>query len=109
MGRLQDMHGPLHEVLQHTPCMQKPDTHSLPLRHRPVGGREQSPFMQGRPLTHCASLAQASKQAPVAGLQVNGTQMMVGPGRHWPAPSHTLEPTTASPSQVPARHRVPSK
>jgi len=93
--------------LQQTPSAQKPEAQSS-------GFWQAAPFMRGPqlppthwwPLTHWLLVVQASKQAPVPGLQENGTQMRVDPGLQWPMPSQTLAPMTASPSQVPALQTV---
>jgi len=37
----------------------------------------------------------------------NGAQIVVGPGRQAPAPSHTLTPISAAPWQVPLTQTTP--
>jgi hypothetical protein len=62
-GRLQAMHASVQSELQHTPWAQWPDWHLLPALHSPpLGTRPQDPFVQGFPVTHWLSLAQALKQ-----------------------------------------------
>jgi hypothetical protein len=108
-GRLQATHGPLQTELQQTLFAQKPDWQSslvlqaapsIRLPQLPVEshtcGEEQS-----------ASERHSSKQPLVLWLHPNGTQMVVGPGRHWPAPSQIPTLMMAAPWQLPGLHIVP--
>jgi hypothetical protein len=96
--------------LQQTPLAQKPLTQSAPVAHfAPFMRRPQLPVSSHcRPLTHWAFDVHLSKQAPVAGLHEDGTQMTVAPGLQRPMPSHECMPITASPSHVPGLHIVPA-
>jgi len=50
---------------------------------------------------------QVEKHCCFVESQEKGAQISVGPGRHWPSEVQTFSPTTASFSQLPARHTVP--
>ena len=107
--RLHERHGPWQATLQQTPSAQKPQTHwSLRLRSlAPFIGCRSCPFSHCWPLTHWLLVVHESKQAPVAGLHENGTQMRVEPGLQRPvAVARRTMPTTASPSHVPGLHIV---
>ena len=104
---MQAIQASVQAVLQQTPDTQKPLAHSALLWQPGSSGRAQLPFMHCLP-THWASLVQVEKQEPVAGLQVYGTQMMVGPGLQVPAPSHARDPTTAASMHVPLPQSVPA-
>lgn len=108
---MQERHAPPQELLQQTPSTQWSDAHSLPF---PEG--QEAPFILGpqlafthlRPATQFVSLAQVGKHWFVFGSHENGAHTVVAPTRQCPAPSQTLVPVTASPSQVPGTHTVPA-
>jgi hypothetical protein len=97
-GTLQDQQGAAQAEAQQTPCAQMPLAHWLLLEqvavpltwHRPVGSQvvpEQS-----------SSVAQSVRHQPAPATHRYGAQISVGPVRQLPRPSHTLLPTTVSPS-----------
>jgi hypothetical protein len=108
-GRLQETQAPAQAELQQTPSAQNVERQSSFLEHFAPGMRlPQLPVAsQAWPSEHWAVELQLSKQAPLLASQENGAQIIVGPGRHWPLPSHTPTPTRAAPWQVPGLQVVP--
>jgi hypothetical protein len=83
-----DRQVPAHAVEQHTPCSQKPDSHSEASVHGPPGGlRPQLPFTQAAGATQSALLVQVVRQLPPA-PHLNGVQSCVAPGAHAPPAVH---------------------
>jgi hypothetical protein len=107
-GWLQLTHGPLHETLQQTPSVQKPDLHSLSFVQTALFG-----FGPQLPFTHRTFGAQSEFDVQtmahlfVAGSQLNGAQTVAGPALQWPSPSQTLMSLTEAPSHMPGWHSVP--
>ena len=66
--RPQLSHGPLHATLQQIPSTQKPLVQLSPREHGMVILGRHDPFVQRIPSMHCASLVQAMKHVPEAGL-----------------------------------------
>jgi hypothetical protein len=94
--------------LQQTPSVQKPDLHSLSLRHTaPPGFRPQLPFTHTMPLAQSLFDRQVVAHRFVAGSQPYGAQTVVGPDRQRPWPSQTLTSLTAAPAHVPSEQLVP--
>jgi hypothetical protein len=80
-AKSQAMHASVQSELQHTPCAQWPDWHSLPALHwPPLGIKPQDPFTQRFPPTHCSTLEHALKQ--LAPLQPKGLQVSDGGVTH---------------------------
>src|SRR4029079_3219209 len=106
-ARLHERHGPLQATLQQILSAQKPEAHWSPVSQlAPLISLPQLPWTQAWPLMHWLLDVHDVKHAPALELHVNGTQMRVDPGLQCPTPSHTDEPTTASPSHVPGLHIV---
>jgi hypothetical protein len=105
---LQLTHGPLQATLQQKPSAQKFDAHWLePVQTAPIGFLPQLPFTHFTFDAQSASDEQVAMQAFVLVSQLNGVQMVAGPGVQLPAPSHTRIPPTDGPSQLPAWQTVP--
>jgi len=103
------MQGPSHAESQQTPDTQKPDAHSSGRRQVCSGPKPQRPpGWQGLP-AQSASITQWSRHCAVAGSHVYGVQIRRAPTRQAPLPSHTLAPTTVSPSQKPSPQGVFSR
>jgi hypothetical protein len=100
---------PWQETLQQTPSAQKPDAQSAAAVHcAPFIFLPQLPATHCCVLTHWLDCVHDSKHAPLTESHEYGAQIVVGPGRQRPAPSHANAPVTASPSQVPALQIVPA-
>src|SRR5204863_6046489 len=100
---------PVQATLQQTPSAQKLDAHSLAAAHTaPFGLRPQLPFTHSTPSAQSAPVRQVVAHLLVAASQVNGAQIVEGPARQRPSPSHTLRSLTASPLQLPGLHTVPA-
>ena len=105
---LQLTHAPRQPTLQQTPSAQNPEAQSPSLPHSAPGGLgPQLPFTQRIPGTQSALDRQVLMQARVAESQLNGAQIVAGPGLQWPSPSQTLTPTTDSSEHAPGLHTVP--
>jgi hypothetical protein len=106
---LQLTQGPLQAMLQQNPSAQKPEAHWVAsLQIAPAGRLPQLPFTQFTFAAQSASDAQVVTQALVLGSQLNGAQMVAGPGVQLPLPSQMRIPPTDAPSQVPAWQTVPA-
>jgi len=105
---LQVTHAPSQATLQQTPSAQKCDPHSLAAAQlAPFGLRPQLPFTHSTPSAQSVLVRQVVAHLFVAVSHVNGAQIVEGPARQRPSPSHTLTSLTASPLQVPGLHTVP--
>lgn len=105
---LQLTQGPLQATLQQNPSAQNPEAHWFAaVQTAPMGRLPQLPFTHLTFAAQSASDEQVVTQALVLASQVNGAQMVAGPGVQVPAPSHTRIPPTEAPSQVPGWHTVP--
>jgi len=105
---LQLTHAPRQPTLQQTPSAQKPEAQSPSLvQLAPDGLGPQLPFTHRVPATQSALDRHALMQARVAASQLNGAQIVAGPGLQWPTPSQTLTPTTDASAHAPALHTVP--
>src|SRR4051794_8434362 len=87
LGSAHEVHRPLQELSQHTPCAQNPDPHSSAPAH--VWPR---PLRPHDPLAHTAGGAQSASDAQVA-LQTaaphwKGKHELPGGFTHVPEPSH---------------------
>ena len=106
---LQLTQGPLQATLQQKPSAQNPEAHwDASLQMAPAGRLPQLPFMQFTFEAQSASDVQLVTQALVLGSQLNGAQMVAGPGVQLPAPSHMRMPLTEAPSHVPGWQTVPA-
>jgi hypothetical protein len=96
-------------MLQQTPSVQKPEPHSLsPLQTAPIGLAPQLPFAHSVPLAQSELDVHVVAHLFVAGLQLYGAQIVVGPALQCPWPSQTLMPLTEAPSHVPDLQIVPA-
>jgi hypothetical protein len=106
---LQLTHAPWQPMLQQTPSVQNPDAQSaFLLQTAPRGFGPQLPFTHETPATQSTSERQVTTQARVVRSQLNGAQIVAGPGLQRPRPSQTLTSTTAASAHAPALHTVPS-
>ena len=105
---LQLTQGPLQATLQQNPSAQNPEAHWVDaLQTAPMGRLPQLPFTHLTPVAQSVSDEQAVTQALVLLSQLNGEQMVAGPGVQFPVPSHTRMPPTEAPSQAPGWQTVP--
>ena len=106
---LQLTHGPVQVTLQQNPSAQNPDAHWLAaLQTAPIGRLPQLPFTHLTLAAQSESDAQLTTQLFVLESQLNGAQMVAGPGVQLPMPSHTRMPPIDAPSQVPGWQTVPA-
>jgi hypothetical protein len=99
---LHERHSPSQLESQQTPSTQKPLTHSVPVeQNAALGFFPQLPMTHGPLALHSADVVHEGKHAATPGLQANGAQIVSGPGRQLPMPSHTLPPRRVLPSQRP--------
>jgi hypothetical protein len=106
---LQLTQAPRQPTLQHTPSVQKPDAQSVSFEQTaPRGFGPQLPFTHLTPATQSPSERQVTVQVLLPVSQLNGLQIVAGPGRQRPSPSQTLMSTMADPSQRPGLHDVPA-
>lgn len=105
---LQLTHGPVQATLQQNPSAQNPEAHwAEAVQTAPMGRLPQLPFTHLTLGAQSASDEQLTTQLFVLLSQLNGAQMVAGPGVQSPAPSHTRMPPTDAPSQAPAWQTVP--
>jgi hypothetical protein len=82
---LQLTQAPRHATLQHSPSVQKPEAHSASLVHTaPRGLGPQLPFTHFTPATQSPSERQVVVHVVVAASQLNGLQIVAGPGLQRP-------------------------
>jgi hypothetical protein len=106
---LQLTHGPVQVTLQQNPSAQKPDAHWLaPVQTAPIGRLPQLPFTHLTLGAQSESEEQVTTQPFVRVSQLNGAQMVAGPGVQLPLPSQTRIPPTEAPSQVPGWQTLPA-
>jgi hypothetical protein len=99
---LQLTQGPVQATLQQKPSAQKPDAHcAADVQVAPIGRLPQLPFTHFTSEVQSASEEQLVLQAFVWASQLNGAQIVDGPGLHDPVPSHMRLPATEVPSQAP--------
>jgi hypothetical protein len=78
-----DLQAAAQAVVQHTPCAQKPDLHSVaPSQNAPVGLGPHEPPAQTFGGTHWLSAVHAPKQRTP--LQAKGAQGSAAGATHWP-------------------------
>jgi len=99
---LQLTQGPVQATLQQNPSAQKFEAHWLDtVQTAPIGFFPQLPFTHLTLGAQSASDEQVATQALVLLSQLNGAQMVEGPGVQARAPSQTRMPPTEAPSQLP--------
>ena len=86
---MQELHGPVHAVAQHTFWAQKPLLHSAGSVHVDSLGWRQLLFMQVAGDTHCRSSVHAVAQRRPAASHLKGLHEYSGGGTQLPAPSQT--------------------
>jgi hypothetical protein len=107
---LQLTHAPLQATLQQTPSVQKPLAQSASFAHTAARGLgPQLPFTHEWPPTQSPSLWQMETQLPLVLSQLNGAQIVAGPGLQRPSPSQTFAFVTEAPLQVPSWQIVPPR
>jgi len=105
---LQLTHGPVQVTLQQKPSAQNPEAHWLAaVQTAPMGRLPQLPFTHLTVAAQSESDEQLTTQLFVLGSQLNGAQIVAGPGVQLPLPSQTRIPPIDAPSQVPGWHTVP--
>ena len=105
---LQLTQGPVQATLQQNPSAQNAEAHWLEaVQTAPMGRLPQLPFTHFTLAAQSASDEQVVTHALVLLSQLNGAQMVAGPGVQVPAPSHTRIPPTEAPSQVPGWQTLP--
>lgn len=103
----QEVQVPLQAVLQQTPCAHCPLAHSVAPPHAvPRGFNPHEPFTQTLGAVQSPSCMQVALQA-AASPQVNGAQLRVVAGLHFPAPSQVRTLVSVLPVQLPATQVVP--
>jgi hypothetical protein len=94
--------------LQQNPSAQNPEAHWLAaVQTAPMGRLPQLPFTHLTVAAQSESDEQLTTQLFVLGSQLNGAQIVAGPGVQLPLPSQTRIPPIDAPSQVPGWQTVP--
>jgi hypothetical protein len=104
--RLQARQPPVHDLLQQTPCWQKPVAHSLlPRQAAPADFFTQVPPMQTKSVPQSLDDVHADRQVPLP-PQAKGSQARVAPARQTPLPSQRRLPLSVPAVQLVAAHTV---
>ncbi len=106
---LQLTQGPVQVTLQQNPSAQNPEAHWLAaVQTAPMGRLPQLPFTHLTVAAQSESDEQLTTQLFVLVSQLNGVQMVAGPGVQLPLPSQTRIPPIDAPSHVPDWQTVPA-
>ncbi len=90
------------------PSTQNPDAHApLPSHTAPFGFGPQLPATHDTPVAQSAGPVHVVVHAEVFASHPNGAQIVSGPGRQRPSPSHTCVPVTAAGAHTPSPHITP--